>query len=134
MSAFSLIEVVLALGIVSFAMVSIFGLICLGIGSVRQSLDSMVRTQIAQGIVSDAQLADFDNLADYHVYYDEDGNEVTAADTRQIYAVQVALSDLPDSLTSAFSSQIEKDLVIKIRNKSHPYEIYVYSAVLVKND
>jgi Tfp pilus assembly protein PilV len=49
-SAFSLVEVVLALGVVSFAIVAILGLIPLGLQTSHSSQDETRAAQIAQGI------------------------------------------------------------------------------------
>lgn len=56
---FSLIEVVLCLGIISFAMVSLLGLMPVGLRAFRQSIDVTTQSQIAQQIMSEAQLADW---------------------------------------------------------------------------
>jgi type II secretory pathway pseudopilin PulG len=62
--AFSLIEVVLAVGVVAFAFVAILGLIPAGMGQFRQAIDTSVCAQIAQRVINDAQQADFTTLID----------------------------------------------------------------------
>lgn len=62
--AFSLIEVVLAVGVVAFAFVAILGLIPAGMGQFRQAIDTSVCAQIAQRVINDAQQADFSTLID----------------------------------------------------------------------
>jgi uncharacterized protein (TIGR02598 family) len=62
--AFSLIEVVLAVGVVAFAFVAILGLIPAGMGQFRQAIDTSVCAQIAQRVINDAQQADFATLID----------------------------------------------------------------------
>jgi len=62
--AFSLIEVVLAVGVVAFAFVAILGLIPAGMGQFRQAVDTSVCAQIAQRVINDAQQADFSTLID----------------------------------------------------------------------
>ncbi|MEP6669935.1 MAG: Verru_Chthon cassette protein B, partial [Chthoniobacter sp.] len=63
-SGFSLVEVVLAVGVISFAFVAIMGLIPAGLQQFRQAMDNSVCSQIAQRIIQDAQLTDFDTLTD----------------------------------------------------------------------
>lgn len=48
--AFSLIEVVLALGIISFAMVAVLGLLPAGLGSQKQAIEQSFGTQALNGI------------------------------------------------------------------------------------
>ena len=59
---FSLVEVTLALGVVAFGFVAIFGLIPVGLTSFRQSIDTSVGAQIAQVVLNDAAQTDFDQL------------------------------------------------------------------------
>src|SRR5882757_6098701 len=62
--AFSLIEVVLAVGVVAFAFVAILGLIPAGMTQFRQAIDTSVCAQIAQRIINEAQGTDFTILID----------------------------------------------------------------------
>lgn len=58
-SAFTLIEVVLAVGIFSFAIVGILGLFPLAMSSAQQSQMTTVATQIARTITSDLNAAEY---------------------------------------------------------------------------
>src|SRR3954470_20054707 len=62
--AFSLIEVVLAVGVVAFAFVAVLGLIPAGMGQFRQAIDTSVCAQIAQRVINDAQETAFTILID----------------------------------------------------------------------
>ena len=92
---FSLVEVVLALGVVAFAFVAILGLIPAGMTTFRQAINISVCSQIAQKVIGDAFQADYDTLltplgttvngttGDSSVpflmnyrYFDEEGNEI----------------------------------------------------------
>jgi len=103
-SGFSLVEVVLAVGVISFAFVAILGLLPAGLTQFRQAMDNSIASQIAQRIIMDAQQSDFDILTDtahrqassvdpfrarsfsasdaakssplYIRYFDEQGNEI----------------------------------------------------------
>ena len=59
---FSLVEVVLAIGVVAFAFVAIFGMLPTGMGIARQAMDASVGSQIAQRVIHDAQQSDFAEL------------------------------------------------------------------------
>jgi uncharacterized protein (TIGR02598 family) len=102
---------VLAVGVIAFAFVAIMGLIPAGLQQFRQAMDSSVGSQIAQRIIQDAQLSDFDTLVDlnnlpqntsgyytsaknysssdshktnpiYVRYFDEQGNEIVPQGAR----------------------------------------------------
>ena len=63
-SGFSLVEVVLAVGIVAFAFVGIMGLLPAGMAQFRGTIDTTVCARIAQRVINDAQQTDFDTLID----------------------------------------------------------------------
>jgi uncharacterized protein (TIGR02598 family) len=104
-AAFSLVEVALALGVVSFSLMALIGLVPVGLGHFRDAIDATVGSQIAQRVVTDAQQTDFDLLnakattatSDFFVlpirYFDEQGSEILpgAADAanQAIYQVRV---------------------------------------------
>jgi uncharacterized protein (TIGR02598 family) len=85
-AAFSLVETVLALGIVAFAFVGLMGMLPAGLQTFRKAVDTTVGAQIAQRVVGDAQQTDFDVLVpssitgDFYVlpvrYFDDQGNEI----------------------------------------------------------
>ena len=61
-SGFSLVEVVLAVGVIAFAFVAILGLLPAGLQQFRQAMDNSVAAQISQRIILEAQQSDFDVL------------------------------------------------------------------------
>lgn len=61
--AFTLVEVAVAIGIISFAFVPIIGLLPLGLNISRQAIDTGVTAQIAQQLTTEAQQTDFSKLA-----------------------------------------------------------------------
>ena len=63
-SGFSLVEVVLAIGVVAFAFVTLFGLLPSGLTLFRKAMDVSVGAQIFQKIVDDARQTDFSTLTD----------------------------------------------------------------------
>lgn len=87
LSGFSLVEVVLALGIMSFALMGIVGLLPVGLNHFRKAVDLTVQAQIAQALTADMQrapYADISNMAQPSTYYyDEEGNSTTV--DRKIY-------------------------------------------------
>lgn len=92
-AGFSLVEITLALGIMAFAFVSIFGLLPIGMKTFRRAMDSSVGAQIAQRVIGDLQQTDFTELVKYDPslpstgtnglkatrYFDDQGTELLAA-------------------------------------------------------
>lgn len=94
-AAFSLIEVVLAIGIVSFAFVGMFALLPAGMTIFRQAIDNSIGSQIVQRIVNEAQQTDFPALTAAPIttrYFDDQGNELepTAANN-SLYTAEVSV-------------------------------------------
>ncbi len=109
-AGFSLVESVLAVGILAFAGVGLLGLLPFGLGQMRSSIDNNVGAQLAQRVITDAEQTDFQRLLDgaetvtpdFFVlpsrYFDEQGSEVISESgatpsTKQrsqiIYAVRI---------------------------------------------
>lgn len=63
-AGFSLVEVALAVGIAGFALVSLLGLLPIGLNTFRTAMDTSVCAQIAQRVFNDAQQAEFGVLID----------------------------------------------------------------------
>lgn len=60
---FTLIEIALTTGIVSFALVAIMGLLSTGLVAFRGAIDRSVGAQIAQKVVNDSEQTDFTTFA-----------------------------------------------------------------------
>lgn len=60
---FSLVEVVTALGIVSFGLVSMMGLLVAGISTFREAVNATTEAQIAQQLANKMALADYSAIA-----------------------------------------------------------------------
>lgn len=63
-SGFTLVEVALAIGIVAFAFVTLLALVPAGSTAFRRAIDISTCGQIAQRVINDAQMADFEALVD----------------------------------------------------------------------
>jgi uncharacterized protein (TIGR02598 family) len=114
-AAFSLTEIVLAMGVVSFAFLGVVGLLPAGMDVFRKSMDASVGSQLVQQVLTEAQQTDFELLSrgakpqpgddtpappyfEYIPvrYYDEEGNELTAAKAaNSVYQVHVVVQNLP---------------------------------------
>ncbi len=125
---------VIALGIVSFAMMGIVGLVVMGMNTFRASVDVSVQARIAQKVISDTVLSDFGNLGAYEAYFDEAGRTVTPGDAQRVYSVKVTLAKLTNSITQSLSPDVARDVVVTIRNRTKPDDIKTFATVVVKND
>ena len=84
---FSLVEVALALGLVSFAFVSLLGMLPSGLNTFQSAIDTAVGAQIIQRVVGDAQQTDFEALVEQQPaafrkpvrFFDDQGNELPGA-------------------------------------------------------
>jgi uncharacterized protein (TIGR02598 family) len=86
-AGFSLVEVVIAIGILSFAMVPLLGMLPTGLNTFRNSIDRSVSTQIAQQILNEARQTDFTNLSSLqgNRYFTEEGDPTTETSPNRIY-------------------------------------------------
>lgn len=78
-NAFSLVEVTLALGLVSFAFVAILGLLPTGLTSLRDSMNQTVEAQILRSISSQCVVSDFNHLSTNGLYFNDEGLPSTAS-------------------------------------------------------
>jgi uncharacterized protein (TIGR02598 family) len=106
--AFSLVEVTLALGIVAFAFVALFGLLPVGMTVFRQSIDSANETWIMQDFNSMVQVTDWKRVKDLSheksrevYYFDEEGrrtdtenHQVANRAADRIYAAKLLVEEI----------------------------------------
>lgn len=152
-AAFSLIEVVLALGVVALSFLVLFNLIPVGLGMMSSSIDATVGSQIMQRVTTLARQAKFSELgklnrnpgsdsggemADF--FFDDQGVEVADAvnvsDPRVVYSAAVVL--LPKtSVPGAAGAQVENpniatiNIIIKKNAAAQP--LRVVNALIANN-
>jgi len=124
-AAFSLVEVVLAVGVFAFGFVAVLGLLPTGLQLFRESVQTSVSSQIAQRVINDAQQTDYTVLTDESNlpdsldtftfqapkvlagafrYFDEQGNEIipagatlsTSEQVRVVYWVNIRIKPRTD--------------------------------------
>jgi len=73
--AFSLVEVALALGIISVALVALLGMVPIGLNTFRESLEDTVQADILRKLSAQFQEAPFKSLSNLAAmqYYNEEG-------------------------------------------------------------
>jgi len=87
-AGFSLVEVVMAIGIAVFALVGIFALLQNGLATYRNAMNSTISASISQQVLSQYLLADFDKLSalpPQTSYYDERGLPLSDGLSNSIY-------------------------------------------------
>lgn len=91
---FSLVEVTIALGLVSFSLVGLMGMLPVGLSSFREAMEIQTQTRIAQQIAAELQLTPFQTISDgtfqteFPRFYNDEGTSVTAAES--VYTVTAA--------------------------------------------
>lgn len=94
--AFSLVEVIIALGVVSTALVGLLGLMGMAFGQLRQSIEMTTKTQIVQGIAAEVEMLDYSKLDTYRTskfprFYDDEGQAQTSGSPTALYKVELAV-------------------------------------------
>ncbi len=96
---FSLIEVTLALGIVSFALITILGVMPVGLNSLRDAVDETTESQIIRQIGAEATLLPFASIQTEMegktYYFDDEGQPQQSSDQNTRYTASVSVVD-PD--------------------------------------
>jgi uncharacterized protein (TIGR02598 family) len=106
-AGFSLVEIVLCIGIISFAFVSILGLLPAGMNVFRSSMNASIGAQLVQLVLNEAQQTEFEVLTggpapkSYYEfvpvrYFDGEGNELPAPRRAEsIYHLRAIVQNLP---------------------------------------
>jgi uncharacterized protein (TIGR02598 family) len=115
--AFSLVEVTIALGVVSFAVLAVLALLPTGLSTLRAGMEDTVRAQIVKAISSQTLLTDFLLLEDTFYEFDDEGQVV---DSDGHYQVTVRVGDpiYPGLDTNLISHESLQQLTIQIVNRS----------------
>lgn len=109
----------MALGVVAFALVSLMGILPIGLMSAREAITQTAQTQILKRIASELELLPFTNLPAYVAqtrYYDYDGKETTNS-TGAGYQVQLstAAASYPGSTNVAGLADHLRDVRVIIQ-------------------
>lgn len=95
---FSLVEVVIAIGVIAFAFIPMMGMLPAGLDLSRQAIDATVEAQIAQQLTAEVQQTDFSRLGELAstsvanpYYFDDQGSKVSDP-ANAIYQAVFAIS------------------------------------------
>jgi uncharacterized protein (TIGR02598 family) len=101
-TAFSLVETVIAIGVVAFALIPMMSLLPIGLNTHRHTMDMTAGTRIGQLIAGEISAADAPPSADER-YFDVLGQEVSSLDSMAVYFVNIVpqpSATLPGDSTS----------------------------------
>ena len=91
--AFSLVEVVLALGLISAVFIPLLGMLSIGFSALKESNMDVKASLIAQKVLASAQLVPYGKLQGATKFLNYDGNEVP--ETESVFTVTIAPDNLP---------------------------------------
>ena len=118
--AFTLVECVMAIGIVSFAMVSILGLIPVGLGTFRDAMNLTVQTTILQSVSGELLRMDYSEVKATNFYFDQEGVRVGSSSSgERLYTAEVLAPQGLDA-NGLVSPDAAKTVPIRISNRTHP--------------
>lgn len=131
--AFSLVETVLALGVASFGMITLLGLIPLGLKTSRDAIDITTQSQIVQLIRNQIQLTDFSNmdqLNDRKFYYDDQGLEVDEGSPSHLFTATLVVGDMNAfNTTSMLPKEVARVVTIHLSSKTTPQSQHTFAIV-----
>lgn len=79
-SAFTLVETMIATGLITFSVVSVLGVLPIGLTSLRNSMDQTIEGQIIRSVGAQTVASSFDSLASpTNYYFDEEGQTLPDA-------------------------------------------------------
>jgi uncharacterized protein (TIGR02598 family) len=114
---FSLVEVTIAMGLVSFAVLAILGVFPVGLSSLRQSMNQTVEAQILRSISGQSVVANFTTLATNGIYFDNDGQLCDAGKAFYTVNVTTAAPKFPGSTNAAALTNNLTTLRVEILHK-----------------
>jgi len=126
---FSLVEVTIALGLVSFAVITIMGLLPTGLSTLRQAMNQTVEAQIVRTIGAQSVIAPFTNLAS-RTYFDEEGLPTDSTDAYYTVDVTTQPPVFPGVANAGVLTNSLTALKIQIvaRKKTNSYTLEVANA------
>ncbi|PTY01479.1 hypothetical protein DB346_12055 [Verrucomicrobia bacterium LW23] len=135
-SAFSLVEIVIALGIVAFTFSTLLALLPVGLKTFKDAADTAIEAGIVQRTVNDLQQSSFtlfDDPAYIKSFYCDDQGQITEDPSLAIYTITVSRyrdTSLPVGSGVEPLSSTLATLRIAIVNRTRSTATNLYSAVV----
>jgi len=114
---FSLIEITLALGIISFAGMTILGLLSSALGTLQESSFDLVAARIAADTRADLQQVELAGSAPQVLHYTPEGRVVPAGNPEGVF--EVYRSETPHPVPGQSTGRLRRVAVQIVHNPSH---------------
>lgn len=91
---FSLIEVTLALGVASVALITLLGMVPVGLNTFRSAIETTVRTDVTRRIVADMQQTPFSsiNSSQSNYFFTDEGTPTSQGAANSVFKVNYTVS------------------------------------------
>ena len=116
---FTLIETVLAIGIVATVLIALIGLLPTGSDILSEAGRSTVGARIAQQLIGEVQLAEYDDVDSFNGqqrYYDDMGTELKSQTAQVVYTARVEVESGNPPIPGAKESEYLRRVIIKVSN------------------
>ncbi len=131
--AFSLIEEVLALAIVSFALISVMGLIPVGLHTFRTANGISTESQIVQSLSRDVYLMDLQQSKSQSIFFDNNGDEVKEGSPEVLFKVDLQVDSPQGPGFEEIAAGLMYRVVISVTNLTMPGIINRYPVLVANN-
>ena len=128
-SGFSLIEVVMALGIFAFVIIPVIGLVSGGMKNLRQSMDDTVRAGIAKEIAGEALRTPYSNVVTNISYYTDEG--VTSSIAGAVFKATTTTNTQLTLVTT--DTNVARMLTITVQHMQDTNNRTVFSQLLINS-
>lgn len=109
-SAFSLVEVMIALGVISFAVVSIIGLLAVSLNTSRASASDSAMSSMIGTVMNGFRSQPFDNIAKGDFYFDADGAPQAGLNQDSVYKCMVTVTEDSDTIGNGAAGNAQVNL------------------------
>jgi len=121
--AFTLVETVLAIGIVSTVMVALMALIPIGMKMMKEAGVNTVGARIANKLLGEVQLSEFDQIQQYNgkeYWFDDMGTQLKKGEEEsklsRIYTAKIEVDEENPKIPGAQENKFLKRVVVKVSN------------------
>ncbi len=134
-TAFSLVEVILALGVFTFALMGLIGLLPMGLSNLKKAIDTTTEARIVQRISNELSQTEYDQIPDFATYYfDENGQILSNSSDGYIYAAQFTASKSTAILGASAPSTNLTTVVITITSPKKAKYTATYTKWIAKKN
>lgn len=133
--AFSMVEMALAMGVVSFAMISLLGLLPVGLSIARDTIDITVQSQVTQLISNQVQLTDYKNIGDWNgqqLYFNGQGLP-EEDESKGVFKAVLGIQGMDNSVVGVVSTDAGCTVLVSITNIKRPQSTCTTSFIVANS-